>query len=109
MLFASTPLIDRLYDQICTMPVIDCHEHMVGPAGRSPYKEPISSLIRGYVLSDLMAAGFGVSERDWLRLQDEGPRHRIQIVEAVLQKHANRLVGNFSVATEKSFRVRSRK
>jgi len=71
MLFTRTPLFDRLYEKISVMPVIDCHEHMVGPEGRPPYKEPIASLIHGYVFSDLVSAGFGVSERDWMRLQDE--------------------------------------
>ena len=71
MLFTRTPLFDRLYEQINVMPVIDCHEHMAGPEERPPYREPVASLIRGYVFSDLMSAGFGVSERDWMRLQDE--------------------------------------
>jgi len=43
-----------------------------------------------------------------LRLQDDQPSHRAQIVSFVLENHADRLVGNFSVASEKSFRVRSK-
>jgi len=39
------------------MPVIDCHEHTLGPAGAPKYKEPVASLIGGYVQSDLMSAG----------------------------------------------------
>lgn len=71
MLFVRTPLFNRMHEQISKLPVIDCHEHMAGPAERPPYREPIASLIRGYVFSDLVSAGFGVSEREWLRLQDE--------------------------------------
>jgi hypothetical protein len=52
------------------MPVIDCHEHLSGPEARPPYKEPIASLIHGYVMSDLQSAGFGVSDREIARLGD---------------------------------------
>lgn len=63
-------LFDRLYESIQTIPVIDCHEHMQGPAARTPYKEPIAALIPGYVFSDLQAAAFGVPDRELTRLQD---------------------------------------
>ena len=43
-----------------------------------------------------------------LRLQDERPSHRARIVGLVLENHAGRLEGNFTVATEKSFRIRSK-
>jgi len=43
-----------------------------------------------------------------LRLQDERPNHRAQVVASVLKEHAERLVGNFAVATEKSFRIRAK-
>jgi hypothetical protein len=52
------------------MPVIDCHEHLSGPEARPPYKEPIASLIHGYVLSDLQSAGYGLPEREIARLSD---------------------------------------
>ena len=71
MLFSGSPLYDRLYAQIESMPVIDCHEHLQGPEARLPYKEPIASLTRGYVFSDLQSAAYGVPERDVLRLQDD--------------------------------------
>jgi glucuronate isomerase len=71
MLYASSPLFNRLHEQIRTMPVIDCHEHMSGPQMRSPYKEPIAALIQGYVFSDLQSAGFGIGDRDLVRLEDQ--------------------------------------
>lgn len=43
-----------------------------------------------------------------LRLQDERPNHRAQVVASVLKEHAERLVGNFAVATKKSFRIRAK-
>jgi hypothetical protein len=70
MLYPHSLLFDRLYERISALPVIDCHEHMTGPEARPPYKEPIASLIQGYVFSDLQSAAFGVPDRDVLRLQD---------------------------------------
>jgi hypothetical protein len=70
MLYPHSLLFDRLYERISVLPVIDCHEHMTGPEARPPYKEPIASLIQGYVFSDLQSAAFGVPDRDVLRLQD---------------------------------------
>ena len=71
MLYPQSPLFNRLHEQINAMPVIDCHEHMIGPEARPPYEEPIAALVHGYVFSDLQAAAFGVSDRDLLRLQDQ--------------------------------------
>ncbi len=70
MLHARTPLFDRLYGSIQSMPVIDCHEHLTGPDARPPYKEPIASLIHGYVFSDLQSAAYGIPDRDLNRLAD---------------------------------------
>ncbi len=53
------------------MPVIDCHEHMMGPDGASKYKEPIARLLHFYTSNDLAAASFGISERELQRLLDE--------------------------------------
>ncbi len=39
------------------IPVIDCHDHTMGYRFAPEYKEPIASLIQGYVQSDLMSAG----------------------------------------------------
>jgi hypothetical protein len=52
------------------MPVIDCHEHLVGPEARPAYKEPIAALIPGYVFSDLQSAAYGIPDRELMRLQD---------------------------------------
>jgi len=71
MLYPSSPLFDRLLERINRLPVIDCHEHLVGPEARTPYKEPIASLIEGYVFSDLQSAGFGIPDRDLARLEDQ--------------------------------------
>jgi len=71
MLYPRSPLFNRLYEHINAMPVIDCHEHMSGPEMRPPYKEPIASLIYGYVLSDLHSAAFGVSDKEIARLEDQ--------------------------------------
>jgi hypothetical protein len=38
------------------LPVIDCHEHTLGPQAAPENREPIACLIAGYVLSDLQAA-----------------------------------------------------
>jgi hypothetical protein len=71
MLFTRTSLFNRLYQEIAAMPVIDCHEHLVGPEARPPYKEPIAALIHGYVFSDLQSAAFGIPDRDLMRLADQ--------------------------------------
>jgi hypothetical protein len=64
-------LFNRLHEQISAMPVVDCHEHLTGPEERPPYKEPIASLICGYMLNDLHSAAFGISDRDVARLEDQ--------------------------------------
>jgi hypothetical protein len=70
MLFTKSPLFNRLHEQINAMPVIDCHEHLIGPEERPPYKEPIASLICGYMLSDLHSTAFGIKDSDIARLED---------------------------------------
>ena len=71
MLCHRSPLFNCMYEQISTMPVIDCHEHLVGPKERPPYKEPIASLICGYMLGDLQSAAFGIGDKDVARLEDQ--------------------------------------
>lgn len=51
---ASFKSIRKAIDEI---PVIDCHDHTMGYRSAPEYKEPITSLIQGYVESDLMSAG----------------------------------------------------
>ncbi|MDI7275635.1 MAG: amidohydrolase family protein [Anaerolineae bacterium] len=45
----------RLRQAIDAFPVIDCHEHTVGPRGAPENREPIACLMAGYVLSDLLS------------------------------------------------------
>jgi len=71
VLYPLSPVLNRLREQIVAMPVIDCHEHLIGPEERPPYKEPIAALIQGYIFSDLQSAGFGIPDRDIERLQDQ--------------------------------------
>lgn len=71
MLYSRSPLFNRLHEQINAMPVIDCHEHLTGPEERPPYKEPIASLIHGYMLSDLHSAALGISDHEVARLEDQ--------------------------------------
>lgn len=46
-----------LREEIESYPVIDCHEHTMGPQNAPDYKEPISVLILGYFSHDIMSAG----------------------------------------------------
>jgi len=52
--FTSFRSIRKAIDEI---PVIDCHDHTMGYQSAPEYKEPIASLIHGYVQSDLISAG----------------------------------------------------
>lgn len=66
----NTPVQARLLERISALPVIDCHEHLIGPGARPPYKEPIAALTMGYIASDLESAAFGVPGRELQRLAD---------------------------------------
>jgi hypothetical protein len=70
MLYPNSRLYDRLLEGISRLPVIDCHEHLMGPSARPPYKEPIAALTFGYVASDLESAAFGVPAREFQKLAD---------------------------------------
>jgi hypothetical protein len=70
MLYPRSPLFNRLYDQIGQMPIIDCHEHLIGPEARPLYKEPIAALAQHYVLGDLRSAGFDATDEDVARFRD---------------------------------------
>ncbi len=70
MLYPKSSLYNRLLDEISTFPVIDCHEHLMGPLGRPKYREPIAALCQGYVEHDLRAAAFGISERELKKIFD---------------------------------------
>ncbi len=64
MLYPKSLVYQRLLDIIVTLPVIDCHEHTMGPEGRPKYKEPISALTHGYLQSDLESASFGLDRHE---------------------------------------------
>ncbi len=70
MLYSNSPLYHTLLEQIQTLPVIDCHEHLMGPEARPVYKEPIAALIRSYIVHDLWSASFGISARELAKLED---------------------------------------
>ena len=44
-----------------------------------------------------------------LRLRDESSANRVRVVASVLKNYADRLAGNFVVATEKGIRIRAGK
>lgn len=44
-----------------------------------------------------------------LRLRDESAANRVRVVKSVLENYADRLAGNFVVATERGVRIRSSK
>ena len=41
-----------------------------------------------------------------LRLHDERPANRVRVMKAILEQHADRLAGHFTVATEGGARIR---
>ena len=57
-----TALVERILGRVAELPVIDCHEHMVGPAGIGPLKEPIAALIVSYLPTDLLSAGLPLKQ-----------------------------------------------
>ncbi|MBI9046509.1 MAG: amidohydrolase family protein [Anaerolineaceae bacterium] len=71
MLYPESELFQRLHNQIKQIPVIDCHEHMSGPAYQPPYKEPIAALTYFYMNSDLFSASFGIPLKDFKKLENE--------------------------------------
>ncbi|MCZ7542953.1 MAG: amidohydrolase family protein [Anaerolineae bacterium] len=56
MLHKPSPVFDRISERVAALPVIDCHEHMAGPAFMPVVHEPIAALILGYLSSDLISA-----------------------------------------------------
>jgi predicted TIM-barrel fold metal-dependent hydrolase len=68
MLYPKSPVFTRLLDAIAAMPVVDCHEHMMGPEARPKYSEPIAALLNWYYVSDLHSAAFGLKAAEVDRL-----------------------------------------
>ncbi len=50
-------LRSEILESISDYPVIDCHDHTMGPESAPEYSEPIAALIQGYFESDLISAG----------------------------------------------------
>lgn len=59
-------LFQELFNKIEELPVVDCHEHILGPKREVTKREPLASLIEGYVQSDLLSAGITQKELDIL-------------------------------------------
>jgi len=59
----------RFLESIKEMPVIDTHDHLPAPSMYKAPKEPISFLLRGYFVSDLLSAG--LSPEDFQTLQND--------------------------------------
>ncbi len=68
MLKRNNPIFESLLSHIDELPVIDCHEHMVGPDHLVAFSEPIAALIAGYYSHDLLSAG--LDERQLALLSD---------------------------------------
>jgi hypothetical protein len=68
MIYPNSALYQRLLDQVQTLPVIDCHEHLTGPEARPKYIEPIAALIPGYVQHDLESAAGDLHWREVSKL-----------------------------------------
>jgi len=56
-MLGNSAIFKTLKKAMDKMPVIDCHDHTLGPQEAPQYKEPIASLTQGYVYSDLISAG----------------------------------------------------
>lgn len=74
-------LFTELYSKIEELPVIDCHEHIIGPKNEVSKREPIASLISGYVQSDLLSAGISPKELDILNNNDIDTEKKWEIFE----------------------------
>ena len=58
----------QILDRVSALPVIDTHEHMVGPQFSVPITEPITALTLGYLQNDLISTG--AEAEDIFVLQD---------------------------------------
>ncbi len=66
-------IYQRLRERIEQLPVIDCHEHTMGPQAASPNREPLACLMAGYIQSDLLSVVYpGWPEGNfWAILSDQ--------------------------------------
>ena len=56
-MYQKTQLYNNVREAVAKLDVIDCHDHTSGPQNAPEYKEPIASLIQGYIQSDLISSG----------------------------------------------------
>lgn len=77
----SNTLFEELFKKIEELPVIDCHEHILGPKKELTRREPIASLIQGYVQSDLLSAGISQKELEFLCNNDIETEEKWKIFE----------------------------
>lgn len=66
MLKQRNLIFDRLLTYIDGLPVIDCHEHMMGPDYLVRFSEPIAALTTGYFANDLFSAGLDAQQLAFL-------------------------------------------
>jgi len=79
-------LFQRLYDEIERLPVIDCHEHVLGPKNEVDKKEPIAHIIQGYIQSDLISAGLSNRELEILNNNEISTEDKWEIFKKVWEK-----------------------
>jgi len=75
-----------LFSKIEELPVIDCHEHILGPKREVTRREPIASLIQGYVQSDLLSAGITQKELDILNNNEIETEEKWELFEKFWKK-----------------------
>jgi len=79
-------LFRELFSKIEELPVIDCHEHILGPKREVTRREPIASLIQGYVQSDLLSAGITQKELDILNNNEIETEEKWELFEKFWKK-----------------------
>ncbi len=83
MLHKPSPLFDSILARVSALPVIDTHEHMVGPEYCVPIKEPISALSVGYIELDLVSAGADQDTLQVLRNPDVPTEKKWPVFESI--------------------------
>ena len=86
MLKKSNPLFERLLTHTSELPVIDCHEHMVGPEYLVRFSEPIAALIAGYYSHDLLSAGLDEQQLTLLSDSTTATREKWTVFEEFWQR-----------------------
>jgi predicted TIM-barrel fold metal-dependent hydrolase len=86
MLHKSSPVFDRLLARVSAMPVIDCHEHMVGPEYMVPFHEPIAALTAGYFVGELCSAGADEAVSQMLQDSEISTDKKWPVFEAIWKR-----------------------